>query len=223
MDITTSYIFLIIILLLPNVLSRLIMEKAFNKLDGEIKLKLLDSFSNQRKYSLIISLPCLVIYLLSLKYFSEYTWSIILGFGSVYLVYIVWKSSVNYKKINQIAVSSQYIRAFRVSTFITFFGLIILGIYLTIFFNASGKVIDKKYEASVIAYKAYEKSLKRDYFGAVRDYSQAIDLDNTVANYYLNRGTTYFYLGDKVNAAKDYKKAAELGEEIANDYLLYAK
>ena len=107
--------------------------------------------------------------------------------------------------------------------FIIFLGFLSFGIYVIVLFNSSEEVTDKRYEASVMAFKAYEKSLKHDYFGSIKDYSGAIDLDTTVASYYLNRGTSYYYLGDKINAAKDYKKAAQLGETIANSYLLLVK
>jgi tetratricopeptide (TPR) repeat protein len=223
MENTSSLIFTLLIVLVPIMLSRLIMENALKKLDGEIKLKLLDAFSNQRKYTLFITLPSLIVYILTLNYFPAHTWTIIIGFGSIYMIYFVLKNFSNYKKVKKLGVPISYLKKFKMAIILIFLGFICLGIYLLVQFNSSKKVTDKDYEAAVIAYKAYEKSLKNDYWGAIKTYSDAIDLDSTVATYYLNRGTSYLYLGDTVNAAKDYKKAEQLGAVDANNYLLYVK
>jgi len=59
-------------------------------------------------------------------------------------------------------------------------------------------------------YSAYEKSTKGDYYGAVADYTKAIELDNYYYFAYCWRGNSKFHLKDYKGAIEDYTKAIEL-------------
>ena len=51
----------------------------------------------------------------------------------------------------------------------------------------------------------------KDYYGAIADYTKAIELDPDYASAYANRGINKENLGDLNGACKDWRKAASLG------------
>jgi len=53
---------------------------------------------------------------------------------------------------------------------------------------------------------------------ALDAYNKAIDLDPKVAKTYINRGRTYYYLGNYNQAIANYDKAIELNAEFALAY-----
>ena len=59
----------------------------------------------------------------------------------------------------------------------------------------------------------------KDYYGAINDYSRAIELkpDNVYA-YYFNRGNAKKNLKDYYGAISDYSKAIELNPDYASAY-----
>ena len=59
-------------------------------------------------------------------------------------------------------------------------------------------------------YSAYEKSTKGDYYGAIADYSKAIELDNYDYFAYCWRGNSKYNLKDYYGAIEDYTKTIEL-------------
>ena len=60
-----------------------------------------------------------------------------------------------------------------------------------------------------------DKVYANDYYGAIADYTKAIELDPNDADAYKNRGTIKEILGDLNGACADWKKAARLGHEDA--------
>ena len=57
----------------------------------------------------------------------------------------------------------------------------------------------------------YDTADVKDHYGAISDYTKAIELDPNYANAYNNRGASKENLGDLNGACADWKKAAELG------------
>ena len=55
------------------------------------------------------------------------------------------------------------------------------------------------------------KVKKKDYLGAINDYSKAIELEPDFAEAYFNRGLTRIYLDDMEGGSLDLSKAGELG------------
>ena len=58
---------------------------------------------------------------------------------------------------------------------------------------------------------ANTKVKKKDYLGAINDYSKAIELEPDFAEAYFNRGLTRIYLDDMEGGSLDLSKAGELG------------
>ena len=59
-----------------------------------------------------------------------------------------------------------------------------------------------------------KKNLK-DYYGAISDYTRAIELNPNYTSAYVSRGISKEYLGDLNGACADWKKAARLGDADA--------
>ena len=74
----------------------------------------------------------------------------------------------------------------------------------------------------ILAYqKFYEaKKLydKKDFEGAIKLYSEAIELNPNYAESYNNRGNVYYDLGQKIYAIQDYSKAIKLNPNYAEAY-----
>ena len=58
---------------------------------------------------------------------------------------------------------------------------------------------------------ANTKVKKKDYLGAINDYSKAIELEPDFAEAYFNRGLTRIFLDDMEGGSLDLSKAGELG------------
>ena len=67
-------------------------------------------------------------------------------------------------------------------------------------------------------YSAYNKANLKDYYGAIADFTKAIELDPNNATAYFNRGLSKYYLKDYYGAIADYTKAIELNPNNASDY-----
>ena len=62
---------------------------------------------------------------------------------------------------------------------------------------------------------AYEKGLKGDYYGAISDYTKAIEINPKKMKAYGNRGISKEKIGDLEGACNDWRKASSLGDERA--------
>ena len=67
--------------------------------------------------------------------------------------------------------------------------------------------------------RAYEKADKGDHYGAISDYTKAIELDPKYADAYYNRGYSKDELQDYYGAISDYTKAIELDPKYADAYV----
>jgi len=66
--------------------------------------------------------------------------------------------------------------------------------------------------------RAYEKAEKGDHYGAISDYTKAIELYPNDPNAYYNRGISKDELKDYYGAVSDYKKAIEIDPQIVEAY-----
>ena len=59
----------------------------------------------------------------------------------------------------------------------------------------------------------------KDYYGAIADYSKAIELDPDDASAYYNRGIAKYYLDDINGACLDVRKSVNLGRTDSKDFI----
>jgi len=67
-------------------------------------------------------------------------------------------------------------------------------------------------------YQAYEKYILKDYYGAVSDYTKAIEIEPNYTDAYFNRGLVKGDLKDYKGAVSDYTKAIEIEPNYAEAY-----
>ena len=67
--------------------------------------------------------------------------------------------------------------------------------------------------------RGYDKYDLKDYYGAIDDYSKAIELDPDFAYAYSNRGTAKKNLKDYYGAINDYSKVIELDPNYTDAYV----
>ena len=68
--------------------------------------------------------------------------------------------------------------------------------------------------------RAYDKAENGDHYGAISDYTKAIEIDPSYGLAYSNRGYTKgIGFGDDQGACDDFKKAASLGYQYRIDWL----
>ncbi|MFM6045103.1 MAG: tetratricopeptide repeat protein [Dolichospermum sp.] len=73
-------------------------------------------------------------------------------------------------------------------------------------------------QAKVYYSQARNKSLNKNYKGAIFDYTQAIKIDPNYADAYRGRGTAYFVLNDYQKAIFDYTQAIKIDPNYADAY-----
>jgi len=133
---STSFIITFIIILLPVLISRFLLEKALKNLDPEMKVKLLDAFSNQRKYSGLIMLPLLVGYFLLLRFLPQYSLITITVFGISFIFYFVISRVLNYRKVVKLGLPEEYLKIQRLSILMIATGFVLVGIQIIFILNS---------------------------------------------------------------------------------------
>ena len=86
---------------------------------------------------------------------------------------------------------------------------ILFTLALLISFSSFGKTSAQYFKSG------FDKFEAKDYYGAIADYTKAIELDPNYRNAYTNRGINKENLGDLNGACADWKKAARLGDADA--------
>ena len=67
--------------------------------------------------------------------------------------------------------------------------------------------------------RAYDKAKRGDYYGAIADYTKAIEINPQYAKAYVNRGRSYYFLNNKWDACEDFKKAVSIGHTSTEEWL----
>ena len=65
---------------------------------------------------------------------------------------------------------------------------------------------------------AFDKTENGDYYGAIADYTKAIEINPNEAIAYYNRGLAKYYLKDYYGAVADYTKAIEINPNDGDTY-----
>ena len=66
---------------------------------------------------------------------------------------------------------------------------------------------------------AYDKAENGDYYGAISDYTKAIEIDPKYTDAYFNRGIEKELIEDFKGACADWRKASDLGVEDAANWV----
>lgn len=132
---STSLIITFIIVFLPILISRFLQEKALKNLDPDMKVKLLDAFSRQRKYSGLIMLPLLIGYFLLLQFLPEYSLITIAVFGVSFIFYFVISRLLNYRKMVRLGMPEEYLKIQRLSILMIATGFVLVGVQLFYILN----------------------------------------------------------------------------------------
>ena len=88
---------------------------------------------------------------------------------------------------------------------------ILFTLVLLISFSSFGQTSSEYFESG------YDKAENGDYYGAISDYTKAIELNPNAAAYY-NRGLSKSKLKDHSGAISDYNKAIELSPNLGIVY-----
>ena len=67
--------------------------------------------------------------------------------------------------------------------------------------------------------RAYSKGEKDDYYGAISDYTKAIEINPQKVEAYNNRGRAHYSINDEWNACKDFKMVVSLGDPSIEAWL----
>ncbi|MDB9712973.1 tetratricopeptide repeat protein, partial [Flavobacteriaceae bacterium] len=86
---------------------------------------------------------------------------------------------------------------------------IIYTIALVVSFSSFGQTAEEYFNSG------YDKDEVKDFYGAISDYTKAIELDPNYANAYNNRGILKNKLKDYYGAISDYTKVIELKPNFA--------
>ena len=82
---------------------------------------------------------------------------------------------------------------------------ILFTLALLISFVSFGQTAEEYYN------RGNSKAKAKDYYGAIADYTKAIEINPNDAGAYYNRGISKYYLGDKNGACQDARKTQGLG------------
>ncbi|MFN5321736.1 MAG: hypothetical protein ACK493_05505 [Planctomycetota bacterium] len=112
-----------IVLLTGIILSRIINERGYRKLNAEQKIRLMDGFSTTRAYSMI---PLLL--LIAAFWFLNSETNIdkqilTAGYFGLLLVYIIARVVLNQRKIAQLELPGEYTRMFTLAQVVSFIGV----------------------------------------------------------------------------------------------------
>ena len=67
--------------------------------------------------------------------------------------------------------------------------------------------------------RAYKKAEKGDHYGAIADYTKAIEINPNYKSAYKNRGIYKETIGDLKGACADWQKASQLGDQDATQWV----
>ena len=67
--------------------------------------------------------------------------------------------------------------------------------------------------------RAYDKSKRGDHYGAISDYTKAIEINPQYEDAYINRGIAKRNLNDYYGAISDYNKALEIDPTDKDSYI----
>jgi TRAP-type uncharacterized transport system fused permease subunit len=107
-------------------LSRFYHEKGMSALNPDEKVKLLDSFSNMRKYYLIPIMFLIGVFYVVKPYLSEHYLVSFFTLLAAILIFALIVSIVSYRKVKRLSLNKEYMKHYYISRAILYIGVIIL-------------------------------------------------------------------------------------------------
>ena len=90
---------------------------------------------------------------------------------------------------------------------------ILFTLALLVSFVSFGQTADEYFDSG------YDKAEAKDYYGAIADFTKAIEINPNDASAYYNRSITKENLGDINGACEDAKKAISLGKKETGNWV----
>jgi len=93
-------------------------------------------------------------------------------------------------------------------------------LYLISLLSACAGVVAQTASKEALEYfnSGTNKVSRKDYYGAVADFSEAVKLDSAFLQAYENRGVAKYYLKNYKGAVSDYNKALEINPDDYNTF-----
>ena len=113
----------ILVFLGSVVVSRLLNERGYRKLDKEQKLRLMDGFSSVRAYSILPIVVILLVYWLLVTKTELNRAVLSYGYFAVLLLHMVGRTVFDQQKMSRLEMPREYQRVYALSQGITFSGL----------------------------------------------------------------------------------------------------
>jgi uncharacterized membrane protein len=200
---------IVIAAVLPALASRFILEGAFQKLENETKLLLLDHFAKDRRRTLVVVGIGFCIYLAVLKLYDQYVLQIFGSVSSVLLLYLIYQSVKVHRTLKALNLPESYLKKRMISSIIR---LVSICGTMVIVLWPYPQTRNENYSYEM---QAYDKMSKKDYKGALELYNKAVVADSTNTGTIQNRGTCKYFLKDTAGACSDWHKAIALGDTFA--------
>ena len=122
-----------IALLLGILGSRIVNERAYQKLDSNEKLRLMDGFSNVRAYSIVPLLVLMAVFWLLMTQTQLSRFVVTMGYFGALVLYIAIRTILNRRKLIELAMPASYRQSFMIAQVISLVGL--AWFFFTIFFG----------------------------------------------------------------------------------------
>lgn len=112
------------------ILSRIMSEKAFRKLDDRMKLAIMNEFSGMRMWSIIPVFICVVLMVVSSSYYRGHQQAIFEGFIAALCCYLVIAHRIIRAKMVKIPVPEDYLYAFMRARWIAYLTITLMLVIL---------------------------------------------------------------------------------------------
>ena len=115
------------------VLSRIISERGYRKLDAEQKIRLMDGFSTARAYSMIPLLLLIAVFWLLTTQTNIDKPYLTIGYFGLLAAYVIARVILNQRKLTQLNLPTDYHRMFTIAQVVSFLG--VAWFFFTMFYD----------------------------------------------------------------------------------------
>lgn len=112
-----------VVLLATMIVSRIISERGYRKLDSDEKLRLMDGFSKTRSFSMIPLLLLIAAYWFLITQTDIDNQYVTIAYFGLLVLYVVIRSILNQRKLTQLELPTDYRRTFTIAQIVSFLGV----------------------------------------------------------------------------------------------------